>query len=105
MNTPMILNIVHHGKINLIISNYPIPFFKLLLYPIKTNIKYKNLEDKNKLYTFIINNEELNEILNNDIFYKGTVLEKLINLSKLDKSSKDYKLLYEDIIKVGEYKL
>jgi len=92
-------------KMNLIISNYPIHFLKFLLYPMKNNIKYKNLEDKNKLYTFIINNEELNEILNNDIFYKGTVLEKLINLSKLDKSSKDYKLLYEDIIKVGEYKL
>jgi acyl-CoA dehydrogenase len=92
-------------KINLIISNYPIHFLKFLLYPMKTNIKYKNLEDKNKLYSLIINNEELNEIFNNDIFFKGTVLEKLINLSKLDKSIKDYKLLYEDIIKVGEYKL
>ena len=32
-------------------------------------------------------------------------MEKLIKLSTLDKLSKDYKLLYEDIIKVGEYKL
>jgi hypothetical protein len=47
----------------------------------------------------------LNEILNNDIYYDGTVMEKLIQLSKLNKSSKDYKLLYEDIIKVGEYKI
>ena len=92
-------------KMNLIISNYPILFLKPLIFPIKTNITYKNLEDKNKLYTYIINNEHLNEILNNDIYFKGTVMEKLIKLSKLNKSSKDYKLLYEDIIKVGEYKL
>jgi len=32
-------------------------------------------------------------------------MEKLLNLSKLDKSSNEYKLLYEDIIKVGEYKI
>jgi acyl-CoA dehydrogenase len=92
-------------KMNLIISNYPIALLKPLLYPIKTNIKYKNLEDKNRLYNYIINSDHLNEIMNNDIYYKGTVMEKLIKLSKLDKSSKEYKLLYEDIIKVGEYKL
>ena len=92
-------------KMNLIISNYPILFLKPLIFPIKTKITYKNLEDKNKLYTYIINNEHLDEILNKDIYFKGTVMEKLIKLSKLNKSSKDYKLLYEDIIKVGEYKL
>jgi hypothetical protein len=92
-------------KMNLIISNYPISFLKPFLYPIKTSIKYKNLEDKNKLYKYILNSEHLNEILNNDIYYTGTVMEKLIKLSKLDKSSNEYKLLYEDIIKVGEYKI
>jgi acyl-CoA dehydrogenase len=92
-------------KMNLIISNYPISFLKPFLYPIKTSIKYKNLEDKNKLYKYILNSEHLNEILNNDIYYTGTVMEKLIKLSKLDKSSSEYKLLYEDIIKVGEYKI
>jgi acyl-CoA dehydrogenase len=92
-------------KMNLIISNYPILFLKPFLYPIKNNIKYTNLEDKNKLYNYIIKNEELNNILNEDIHYEGTVLEKLMQLSKLDKSSEDYKLLYQDIIKVGEYKL
>ena len=92
-------------KMNLIISNYPILFLRPFLYPIKTSIKYKNLEDKNKLYKYILNNEHLNEIFNNDIYYTGTVIEKLIKLSKLDKSSSEYKLLYEDIIKVGEYKI
>jgi len=92
-------------KMNLIISNYPILFLKPLIYPIKTNIKYKNLEDNNKLYNYIINNDHLNIVFNNDIYYNGTVLDKLIKLSKLNKSSKEYKILYEDIIKVGEYKI
>jgi len=92
-------------KMNLIISNYPTTFLKPLLYPIKNSILYTNLEDKNKLYNYIIKNEHLNEIFNNDIYYDGTVMEKLIKLSKLDKSSDEYKLLYQEIIKVGEYKI
>jgi len=92
-------------KMNLIISNYPNAFLKPLLYPIKTNIIYKNLEDKNQLYSYLIASKNLDEIFNNDIYYKGTALEKLIKLSKLNKSSEEYKLLYQDIIKVGEYKL
>jgi acyl-CoA dehydrogenase len=91
-------------KMNLIIMNYPIEFLKPLLYPLKNTINYTNLEDKNKLYNYIINSEQLEETLNNDIYYKGTVLEKLMKLSKLNKSSEEYKLLYEDIINVGEYK-
>ena len=92
-------------KINLIISNYPITFLKPLLYPLKNNIKYTNLENKNKLYNYIISNDKLDKIFNNDIYYNNTVLEKLIKLSKLDKSTIEYKLLYQDIIKVGEYDL
>jgi hypothetical protein len=92
-------------KMNLIVYNYPITLLKPFLYPMQNNIKYTNLEDKNKLYKYIINNEDLNKIMNADIYSNGTVLEKLIKLSKLDKSSQDYKLLYQDIIKVGEYNL
>jgi acyl-CoA dehydrogenase len=92
-------------KINLIISNYPIKFLKPLLYPLKNNIKYTNLENKNKLYNYIISNDKLDKIFNNDIYYNNTVLEKLIKLSKLDKSSDEYKLLYQNIIKVGEYNI
>ena len=92
-------------KMNLIIANYPTVYLKPLLYPLKTSIKYKNLEDKNRLYNYIINSEHLNETLNNDIYYKDTVLEKLMKLSKMNKASEEYKLLYQDIIKVGEYKL
>jgi acyl-CoA dehydrogenase len=92
-------------RMNLIVYNYPIILLKPFLYPMQNKIKYTNLEDKNKLYNYIINNDDLNRIMNADIYSNGTVLEKLIKLSKLDKSSHDYKNLYQDIIKVGEYNL
>ena len=92
-------------KMNLIISNYPVTFLKPFLIPLKNSIKYTNLEDKNELYKHIMNTESLNDLFNNDVYYNGTVMEKLIKLSKLDKSSSEYKLLYQDIIKVGEYKI
>ena len=92
-------------KMNLIISNYPISILKPLLYPLKNTIKYTNFEDKNKLYKYILNNEKLNDVFNSDIYIVGTVLEKLEKLSKMDKSSDEYKSLYQDIIKVDEYKI
>lgn len=92
-------------KMNVIVSNYPIFPLKPFLYPIKNTIKYTTLEEKNRLYKYIIHNEELHYIFLQDIYYKGTVLEKLIKLSTLDKSSNEYKSLYQDIIKVGEYKI
>jgi len=92
-------------KMNLIISNYPISILKPLLYPLKNNIKYTNFDDKNKLYNYILNNKELDDVFTKDIYYDGTVLEKLIKISKIDKSSEEYKTLYQDIIKVDEYKI
>jgi acyl-CoA dehydrogenase len=92
-------------KMNLIIANYPLGILKPCLYPLKSHIKYTDLEEKNKLYNYIMNTEELHEILACDIYSDGTVLEKLMKLSKLNKSSKEYNLLYQDIIKVGEYEL
>lgn len=91
-------------KMNLLIVNYPVTILKPCLYPMKNKIEYTNLEDKNRAYKHILNNEKLNEVMNEDIYYKGTVLEKMIKLSKVDQSSGEYKELYQDIIKVGEYK-
>ena len=88
-------------KMNLIISNYPILILKPLLYPIKNNIKYTKFED---IYNYILNNEELNSVFTKDIYYVNTVLEKLEKISKMNKTSDEYKTLYQDIIKVDEYK-
>jgi acyl-CoA dehydrogenase len=92
-------------KMNLVIHNYPLTFLKPFLYPLYTKTAYTNLEDKNKLYKYILASEGLNELFNKDIYYTDTVLEKLIKLSKLDKLSQEYNSLYQDIIKVGEYKI
>lgn len=92
-------------KMNLIIENYPFPALKPLLYPLKNKIQYSNLEAKNKLYTLIINNEQLHNIFKNDIYYEGTILEKMEKLRKMKPESEEYKQLYQDIIQVGEYKI
>ena len=88
-------------KMNLIISNYSILILKPLLYPIKNNIKYTNFED---IYNYILNNEELNSVFTKDIYYVNTVLEKLEKISQMNKTCEEYKTLYQDIIKVDEYK-
>lgn len=90
-------------KINLVIANYPIAALKPFLYLLKSKESYPNLEDKNKLYKHILANKHLDELFNKDIYYEGTVLEKLIKLATLEPSSGEYKKLYQDIIQVGEY--
>jgi len=90
-------------KMNLVITNYPIGLFRPLLYPLKNKITYENLEDKNNLYNYITNSDELNEIIRRDIYFKGTALEKLMKLSTLKPTSQEYKELYQNIISVGEY--
>ena len=62
-----------------------------------------DLENKNKLYELIMKDKSLHEIFKNDIYYKNTVLEKMEKLMTMDKTSVEYELLYQDIIKVGEY--
>lgn len=92
-------------KMNLIIENYPFPALKPLLYPLTNNIKYSNLENKNKLYALIINDQSLHNIFKNDIFYEGTILEKMEKLLTMKPNTDEYNKLYQDIIQVGEYKI
>ena len=92
-------------KMNLIIENYPIKIMYPLLFLLKNNINYPVLENKNKLYNIIINNKELHNVFLNDIYYKDTVLEKMEELRKMDNKSSNYNLLYQNIIKVGEFSI
>jgi acyl-CoA dehydrogenase len=92
-------------KMNLIIDNYPIDLLKPVLIPLKNKIFYPKLEDKNELYHLICNNKELNKVFLNDIYYQGTVLEKMELLNNSTKGSIEYDQLYQDIIKVGEYQI
>lgn len=90
-------------KMNLVVDNYPISVLRPFLFPIKNTITMPILENKNKLYKFILENHELHDLFKNDIYYKGTVLEKMENLRKLKPNSPEYQQLYQNIIRVGEY--
>jgi acyl-CoA dehydrogenase len=90
-------------KMNLVIDNYPISALRPFLFPIKNTIRMPILENKNKLYKFILENHELHDVFKNDIYYKGTVLEKMENLRKLKPNSPEYQELYQNIVRVGEY--
>jgi len=90
-------------KMNLVIENYPIQIFYPLLYPLKNKETFPVLENKNKLYEFVLKNKDLHEIFKKDIYYKGTILEKMEKLNNMDKKSNEYELLYQEIIQVGEY--
>jgi len=92
-------------KMNLIIDNYPIKAFKYLLYPLKNKIVYPNLENKNELYKFIKKDETLNRIIKDDIYYKGTVVEKMESIKNVEINSDEYNKMYDNIIRVGEYKI
>ena len=83
-------------KMNMIIENYPNKLLYPLLFPLKNSIKYTNLENKNKLYDHILNNKDYNNILKNDIYYYGTVLDKMENLRNLTINSPEYKKLYDE---------
>jgi hypothetical protein len=63
-----LLNEIDH-KINLVIENYPIELLSPFLYPLRSTIQYSVLEDKNKLYTVILNDKKLYEVFKNDIYY------------------------------------
>lgn len=91
------------SKINLIIDNYPIHHLRWALYPLRNKMHSMKFENKNSIYNYIVNNEDLNNILKDDIYYKDTVLEKMEMIKKVD--STKYKDMYEDIISVGEYEI
>jgi len=93
------------SKINTIIDNYPIPPLKWLLYPVRSKIYSANLENKNQLYKYILENDELSTLLKEDIYYKNTVLEKMEEIKKIDPKTAEFEKLYADIINVGEYEI
>lgn len=98
-----LLNDAEH-KMNLVIANYPVRAIKFLLRPLVSSTSYPMFEKNNDLYKMILDNDELHETFKNDIYYKGTVIEKMENLQKMERNSVEYEKLYQDIISVGEFK-
>ena len=92
-------------KLNTVIYNYPFTIVKPFLLPLQCIVSINNFENSNKLYKYIINNKNLQDIFRNDIYYQGTVLEKMEKLETMNKDSTEYEQLYQEIISVGEFKI
>jgi acyl-CoA dehydrogenase len=92
------------NKINFVIDNYPNKYIKLILSPTKCKLSNQKIDDINNLYKFIINNNEVVNILKQDIYITDSIIEKLEKLNSLDKNSQEYNNLYNDVISVGEFK-
>jgi hypothetical protein len=90
-------------KLNTVIYNYPFPMLKPFLLPLQCSVSMNNFENSNQLYKYIINNKNLQDIFRNEIYYHGTVLEKMETLESMNKDSKEYHQLYQEIISVGEF--
>jgi hypothetical protein len=63
-----------------------------------------SIDDMTKLYDYIINNNDVYDVLKEDIYLNDSYISKLEKLDAIkDKKSTEYKELYNDIISVGEY--
>jgi hypothetical protein len=88
-------------KLNEVIQNYPEAEIRKLL--VLTDAK--TIPDDYKRYELVFNeiskNKKIMDLIKEDIFYEGTVVEKLEKLNNL--SGEEYEKLYQEIISVGEY--
>jgi len=75
-------------------------------YPIlhlKQKIKTDNYQTKRDVLEEINQNPKIMDLIKEDVYTHGTILEELETLNSLDKNSQEYKDLYNKIIQVGEY--
>ena len=91
-------------KMNLVVANYPMRAIKFLLWPLTSRATYPVFEKNNDLYNTILKSKDLHTLFKNDIYYKGTVLEKMEKLRNMTPNTPEYNELYQDIISVGEFK-
>ena len=86
---------------NKIVDNYP--YFKFLLYPFKQSNFPERFHNNEMIMDELLNNEKLLNVFKEDIQIKNTPLEKLEKLDSLKPRSEEYKVVYSDVISVGEY--
>ena len=88
--------------INKIVDNYSI-ISKIPIWHLKTKVKNDSYKEKEIIIKEIIKNKKIINKIKTNIFIENNILEKLENLNSLDKQSKAYSELYNDVIQVGEY--
>jgi hypothetical protein len=87
---------------NTVISNYPFSSLQPFLLPLKCSLTQKNFKNTNQLYQYILTEKDLKTIMKEDVYSRGTVLEKMEKLLTMS-PGKEYDALYQEIIAVGEY--
>lgn len=93
-------------KLNRVIDNYPIWWLKYVLLPTRTKPKPSiDFNDVRIIYNDIKSHPAFIEILKKDLYYEGTIIEKLESLTKLDPRSKEYEETYRQILGVGEFEI
>ncbi len=86
--------------INQVIDN--LGFEKYLLLHLKRPIKSINYQEERKIFNEIMNNPKILECIKENIHISG-ILKDMEDAIRLDKSTKEYELLKDKIINVGEY--
>ncbi len=87
-------------KFNNVIDN--IPMLKYILFNIKSEIKSDNYNDRREIIDEYLNNKKIRNELLKDVYIENNILGSLLKLDELN--GEEYKLLYDDVISVGEYK-
>jgi hypothetical protein len=88
-----------------VVDNYPIQPLKPLLSLVRPSPTTLSWKAETELYNKVLltNRDKIMDVIRQDIYYRGTVIEDMERLSTLDKSGDEYRELYQKIIAVGEY--
>jgi acyl-CoA dehydrogenase len=92
-------------KVNQVIENYPLPFFKTFLKPLGYKSTSSNYEEVNRIYDIINGSDGFMTKIKENLYYKNTIIQKLEKLSNMEKNTTEYQKLYQEVISVGEYKI
>lgn len=94
------------ANVRLVIENYPNPLLRALLKP--TGFTYfadtRCFKEDNSVFKVLLEDEHVDNLLKEHVFYENTVLEDLETLTQLKKAknTEAYQKLYQEIIQVGE---
>lgn len=91
-------------SMNKVIENYPIQGLKQILYPTSyLSIPKIKWEREKELLECILKDDMVRNLISEDLYIEGTILEKLEKLNHLLPDSREYKELYQEVIQVGEF--
>jgi hypothetical protein len=88
-------------KINKVIDNLGPERF--LLQHLKGNVKDISYEDQRKMFKEIMENKKIIHEIKRNIHVEDNILEDLENVNSYDKTDKEYAILKNKVINVGEF--